>query len=138
MKTVVTVIAVFFFAGMFTTPCFSASPVDIFDHAAGIWALPDDQDHKRWVVIHNLEEAKKSDICHIEVIARKKGDPKWSITRICPHMAITVKALAHCVTGPLTSGAVYPESFNDAYAAWKKGTKKEICTQSVMDCMPTK
>lgn len=125
-------------AGIAATCCFGASPADIFAHKAGIWALPDDEGYHRWVVIHNLDEAKTSGTFHIEVIARKKGDPKWAISRLCPHMAITAEALAGSVTGPLTSGAVYPEAFYDAYRAWKATRDKAVCTDSVLACLPDK
>lgn len=131
-----TMIAALFIGVTVSSPCPAASPADLFAHPAGIWALPDTQTHNRWVVIHNLKGAKASGVFHIEVIARKKGAPKWSITRLCPHMAITGEALARSVTQPRSSGAVYPEAFDDAYGAWKEGGQKPICSQSVIECLP--
>jgi len=136
MKWLYTLIGAFLLAAVLTPPCRAASPADLFAHKAGIWALPETETHNRWVVIHNLEAAKTSGVFHIEVIARKKGAPKWSITRLCPHMAITGEALARSVTQPRSSGAVYPEGFDDAYGAWKKGGQKPICSQSVIECLP--
>ncbi len=136
MKRLFTMIGTFFLAVVLAPPCPAASPPDLFAHAAGIWALPDTQTHNRWVVIHNIKEAETSGVFHIEVIARKKGEPKWSVTRICPHMAITAEALARSVTQPRSSGAVYPEAFDNAYGAWKKGAEKPICSRSVIECLP--
>jgi hypothetical protein len=136
MKAITIGILTTLLAGIAGTCCLGASPADIFAHKTGIWALPDDEGHHRWVVIHNLEEARTSGTFHIEVIARKQGDPKWAISRLCPHMAITAEALARSVTRPLDSGAVYPEAFNDAYRAWKATRHKAICTESVLACLP--
>ena len=136
MKQLFAMIGALFIAVTVYSPCPAASPTDLFAHKAGIWALPDTDTHNRWVVIHNRKEAETSGVFHIEVIARKKGAPKWSITRLCPHMAITGEALARSVTQPRSSGAVYPEPFDDAYGAWKKGGQKPICSQSVIECLP--
>lgn len=65
-------------------------------------------------------------------------DPAWRIVHLVPHMAITKQALRASVVEPLESGAVYPESFDDAYHAWQAqndGAGGSICTSTVVDCM---
>jgi hypothetical protein len=54
-------------------------------------------------------------------------------------MAITREALRRSVVAPLQSGAVYPESFDDAFAAWRAqnhGAGGGVCTTSVEECIP--
>jgi hypothetical protein len=53
-------------------------------------------------------------------------------------MAITQSALAACVVKPLNKGAVYPETFDDAYKDWQKqnsGKGGAVCTSSLEQCM---
>lgn len=116
----------------------SASSADLSGHRSGIWAIESTQGMSRWVVIHNLEEAKATGIYHIEVIGRQNGDAEWEILHLVRHMAITGEALNRSVIEPLKNGAVYPESFNDAFDLWRKendGTGGEICDASVVECM---
>lgn len=116
----------------------SAPAQDLAAHAAGIWSIADAPGMKRWIVIHDLVTAKTTGIYHIEVIGRKHGDPAWQITRLVPHMAITEKALQESINEPLDTGAVYPESFDDAYASWQAqndGAGGSVCAQSVTQCM---
>lgn len=111
---------------------------DIFGHPSGIWQVQATAGQKRWLIIHNLKEARISGIFHIEIIGRDKGRPGWSVVHVCNHMALTLEALKRSVIRPLKSGAVYPESFDSAYARWKNEAdqgRPEICTTTVMDCL---
>ncbi|MCK7512026.1 MAG: DUF5086 domain-containing protein [Desulfobacterales bacterium] len=65
----------------------------------------------RWIVIHNLAEAKDTGIFHIEVIGHVKGRPMpGTSSACCNHMAITKHALKGSVTKAMNKGAVYPGS----------------------------
>jgi hypothetical protein len=111
----------------------------LLDHE--IWEIKGQKDKMTWVVIHNIDEAKKSGIVHMEVIDRKKGAPEWSIEHVCNHMAITVEALSKGVIRPLKTGKVYPESYDSAYSEWQKQAEKGnkvICTTSLEECLKTK
>lgn len=111
---------------------------DIFRHSTGIWEVRETAGQKRWLIIHNLKEAETSGLFHIEIIGRDKGQPVWSIVHIRNHMAITLDALKRSVIRPLKSGAVYPESFNTAYAHWKKEAeqgRQAICATTITDCL---
>lgn len=120
---------------------FDTAAVDdavLFGHTKGIWAIEGKGTLERWVVIHNLAEAKDTGVFHLEIIGHEKGKPSWDIRRICTHMAITKDALKKSVTEPLEKGAVYPEAFDDAYAEWKKEAeagRKVICETSVLECL---
>ncbi|MCK7510905.1 MAG: DUF5086 domain-containing protein [Desulfobacterales bacterium] len=95
----------------------------------------------RWIVIHNLDEARGSEIFHIEVIGREKGEAILGRQRIRPHMAVTLEALKRSVIKPLQTGAVYPEPFDDAHAAWEKdfdAGKKDVCDTSILECVKGK
>jgi len=116
----------------------SAFSADLGANGAGIWAIESTQGMSRWLVIHNLDEAKVTGIYHIEVIGRKDGDAEWQILHLVRHMAITSEALNRSVIEPLKKGAVYPESFNYAFDVWRKendGKGGEICDASVVECM---
>lgn len=107
-------------------------------HTAGIWAIEPIAGLDRWLVIHNLEESLASGIYHIEVLARPTGEPAWRVDRIAPHMAISAEALQRSIVSPRDKGAVYPESFNDAFRAWQaenSGEGGQICTTSVQECL---
>ena len=117
-----------------------ATGQDFASNGAGIWAIGDGPGMKRWIVIHDPGASKANGIYHIEVIGRKTGDPAWRIVHLVPHMAITEQALQASVVEPLDSGAVYPESFDDAYHAWQAqndGAGGTICTITVVECMTT-
>ena len=93
---------------------------------------------KRWIIIHNLKEAKISDIFHIEVIGRGNGDAVWQVQHLVSHMAITGEALRKSIIKPLNRGGVYPGTYENAYSDWLKennGTGGSICKTSVMECM---
>lgn len=111
---------------------------DIFGHPSGIWQVQGTAGQKRWLIIHNLKESRTSGLFHIEIIGRDKGRPAWSVVHVCDHMAITLEALKRSVIRPLKNGAVYPESFNSAYARWKKKAdqgRQVICTTTIGDCL---
>ncbi len=112
-------------AAAFAGPAPDASR--IFGHAGGIWEIPGTDKETRWLIIHNLAEA------------RETGRPAWNVRRICDHMAITLPALERSVVRPLESGAVYPESFESAFAKWKKQAEGgDVCATSVKDCLKGK
>ena len=111
---------------------------DIFGHPSGIWQVQGTATQKRWLIIHNLKEARTSGLFHIEIIGRDKGQPVWAVVHVCNHMAITLEALKRSIIRPLKSGAVYPESFDSAYARWMKEADQgqpEICTTTIADCL---
>lgn len=122
-------------------PCDARTMDDdaLFGHTEGIWAIEGKGTLERWVVIHNLSEAKDTGIFHLEVIGHEKERPVWDIRRVCNHMAITKEALKRSVTKPLNKGAVYPEAFDDAYARWKKDADEGrlvVCESSILECLP--
>jgi len=109
------------------------------DHRPGIWSLPPDRGESRWLVIHGLAQSAQSGVYHIEVLRRATGDPVWKIGRLANHMAITEAALARSVVAPLKKGAVYPESFDDAYRKWQAqndGAGGTVCQTEVLQCLP--
>ena len=130
----VVLLGLFFIAGQYA----GASKLDINSHEMGIWSIAGSEKQQRWIVIHNLSEAKTTGIYHIEVIQRAAGAPTWQIVRLVNHMAITEKALKRSVIKSLDKGAVYPEPFNDAFAKWKMqndGNGGAVCESSVMECI---
>ncbi len=111
---------------------------DLATHKAGIWAIESTENMSRRVIIHNLESAATTGVFHIEVIGRKHGNAAWQVEHLVRHMAITEKALKASVKTPLNKGAVYPESFNNAYSSWQKendGKGGAICDTSLIECM---
>lgn len=116
-----------------------ASEADVLSaHAEGIWSLPPTATHQRWLVIHNLGQGLETGIFHIEVLARPEGEPIWKVERVRPHMAIHREALERSLVAPLEQGAVYPEAFNDAYAAWRNEDALgggRVCVTSVIECL---
>ncbi len=116
----------------------TVAATDIASHEAGIWSIAPTDTMKRWIVIHNLQEAKVSGVFHLEVIGRNNGDAVWQIKHLVPHMAITEEALKKSVVAPLNRGGVYPETYENAYSMWLKennGTGGSICNTSVVECM---
>jgi hypothetical protein len=112
--------------------------VDLFQHEPGIWSIAGSVNKEMWVVIHNLEEARETGIFHIEVIARGVHAPAWKIEHVVKHMAITESALAESVVKPLWKGAVYPETFDDAYKEWQKQNSVKggfLCNTTLTECM---
>ncbi len=111
---------------------------DILGHKLGIWQIQGTANQQRWLIIHNLKEAKATGVFHIEIIGRNKGQPAWSIVHLRDHMAISLEALKRSVIRPLKSGGVYPESFDAAHAQWEKAAdqgRSNICATSVADCL---
>jgi hypothetical protein len=140
MKTEILSILILFM-GFFACEAYAVDETAIFSHKPGIWAIEGKGTLARWVVIHNLNEAKSTGVFHLEVIGHEKGRPSWDIRRICSHMAVTKDALKRSVTKPLNKGAVYPEAFDDAYAKWKKDAEagqKVLCDRSVLECLKEK
>ena len=112
--------------------------VNIESNPTGIWSITDTAKQNRWLIIHNLTEAQKTGIYHIEVIGRNKKAPAWQIQHIAPHIAINKSALFASIIKPLNKGDVYPETFNNAFTAWQKendGKGGAVCTTFVIDCM---
>ena len=90
------------------------------------------------MIVHDIENSVNSGIYHIEVIGRAHNAPAWQVERLVRHMAITEKALKASVKKPLIKGAVYPESFDSAYAEWRqenKGKGGMVCDTTVLDCI---
>ena len=140
MKTIAPVASLLLLVVAFL-PVRGDAGADLFNHEPGIWQIEDAPGQKRWLIIHNLAEAKATGIFHIEIIGRRDGQSTWSIMHICDHMAITQAALERSVIRPLKSGAVYPESFEAALARWKKEAaqgRQHICTTSVSECLQGK
>jgi hypothetical protein len=86
-------------------------------------------------VIHNIRGADEQTILHIEVLAQERDGPAARINHLAAHMAITVDALRSSVRKPLMRGAVYPESFEEAFASWKKQRQAMICTTDIDRCL---
>lgn len=115
-----------------------AADVDIQAHPSGIWSVADTKKARRWIVIHNLAEAKTSGVYHIELIQRAFKAPSWQIERVAKHMAITEAALQRSIVKPLDKGLVYPEAFDTALAQWRAengGSGGAVCTTSVLQCL---
>jgi len=112
---------------------------DLLTHRPGLWSLPPRGDMVRWVEIHDLDQARKSGLFHIEVLGRRRGDPAWKIEHLLPHMAITTMALRRSIVEPLTAGSVYPETFDDAYRRWQKTGASAggapICETTLDECL---
>lgn len=111
---------------------------DVGSNESGIWSIAPTEKMNRWVVIHNLEEAKVSGIYHLEVIGRNKGDAAWQIKHLVPHMAISKEALEKSIINPLKKGGVYPETYENAYSKWLKENNDKggaTCKTSILECM---
>lgn len=119
-------------------PAHAVDDQALFHHKPGIWEIAPEGKLSRWVVIHNLSEARDTGVFHIEVMGREKGRPAWDVKRIRAHMAVTKDALKRSVVKPLDRGAVYPEAFDDAYAQWERdadGGRKVVCEGSILECL---
>ncbi len=117
---------------------FCASDSDLIQHDKGIWSIQGTTQKTMWIVIHNLQEARETGIYHIEVLAKGIDAPAWDIEHFIKHIAITQSALAKSVLKPLNKGAVYPETFDDAYKDWQNlnsGQGGPVCTSNLSDCM---
>ena len=103
-----------------------------------VWQLPSSATGSRWLVIHNLASAETDGIYHVEVIERPAGAEAWNIKHVANHLAVTPTALRASIIKPLKKGAVYPESFEYAYAEWKKQKAQgnaAVCNTSVLECL---
>jgi hypothetical protein len=118
--------------------CSSTFAKNLDEHKNGIWSISGTSDENRWIIIHNLQEGKKTGIFHIEVIARKTNDPKWKIKHVAKHMAITRAALIKSIIKPLEKGLVYPETFDTAFRNWHKENNGEggsVCNSTIEKCI---
>lgn len=134
MKTIIP------FIFLFLVQSALCADVDLLQHEKGIWSIAGTAEKNMWIVIHNLKEAKETGIYHIEVLARGVNEPAWKVEHVVEHMAITQSALAASVLKPLNKGAVYPETFDNAYHDWQKqnsGKGGFICTSHLSECMRT-
>ena len=103
-----------------------------------IWALQASAGETRWLVIHDRDSIATDGFFHIEVLTQAKGAEPWRFRHLAKHLAITEEALRASIVKPLKRGAVYPESFDDAYAQWKKAYAEgnaPICRSSVLTCL---
>jgi len=123
--------------GLLSQSAHALEDAAIFRHKAAIWKIAGTSQLKRWIVIHNLEQAASTGVFQIEVIGRQNGKPAWQIEHLCNHMAITLAALKKSALAPLKSGAVYPEAFDSAYLRWQNApqAQKRLCESSVLECM---
>jgi len=106
--------------------------------AGDIWAIRPTAKETRWLVIHDRESAQVEGLFHVEVLALGKGAEPWRVRHVAKHMALTEEALRASIVNPLRRGAVYPESFDDAYAKWKEQSKEGralICRSEVLACL---
>jgi len=91
-----------------------------------------------WVIIHDMENSVNNGVYQIQVIGRIHDAPVWQVERLVRHMTITEKAFKASVKTPLTKGAVYPKSFDNAYASWRQennGSGGMIYDTTVLECM---
>jgi len=101
----------------------------------GVWSISPDGDVSRWVVIHNLEDAAKSNVFHIEVLGRKIGDKPWHIIRIKKHLAISSEALLVDLEAKEDKGNVHPDQYIGEYRLWLKSEDKPVCKTSLLECI---
>lgn len=103
-----------------------------------IWAMRPTAKETRWLVIHNRDSAIAEGLFHVEVLALAKGAEPWRVRHLARHLALTEEALRASIVKPLRRGAVYPESFDDAYAQWREQSNAgsaPICRSSVFECL---
>ena len=103
-----------------------------------IWALRPTAKERRWLVIHDRDSAIVEGVFHVEVMALAKGAEPWRVRHLAKHLALTEEVLRASIIKPLKRGAVYPESFDDAYAQWKRQNQEgmaPICRSSVLECL---
>ena len=131
MKIIIFLITLFFNYAVY-------AEINLEANNAGIWSITPTDQQNRWLIIHNLTEAKTTGIYHIEVIGRNKKAPIWQIKHLAAHIAINKPALLKSIIKPLKKGDVYPESFDNAFSVWQKendGKGGAVCTTSVIECM---
>ena len=117
----------------------ASAQVDLLSYQPGLWSIDPDGSITRWVEIHNLDDAKKTGVFHVEVLGLRHGDPAWKVQHLVPHLAITEAALQRSIVKPLKQGSVYPETFDSAYSRWRKtrdaGGDAPVCDSTVTACM---
>ena len=117
----------------------ASAQVDLFAHKPGLWSIAPDGPIRRWVEIHELAGARATGIFHVEVLGLRRGDPSWKVQHLAPHLAITQAALQRSVVKALTTGSVYPETFDSAYAQWRRardaGGDAPVCPSTVLECL---
>lgn len=104
----------------------------------GTWKIRGTSEQSRWVEVHIIEPWNGTQLFHVEVLGHKTGDPSWQVIHLVRHMAITEQALRRSVLRKSRELAVYPETFDGAYAVWKSryaNGQAAICDVSVEDCM---
>jgi len=102
------------------------------------WKIRGTAAQSRWIEVHHIEPWNGGQLFHVEVLGRRNGDPSWRIIHLVPHLAITEPALRRSVSRRSRERAVYPETFDGAYAQWKRlnaDGRAPICDVSVEDCM---
>jgi Domain of unknown function (DUF5086) len=105
---------------------------------SGTWGIAGTPGETRWIEIHQVEPWNGTRLYHIEVLGRMTGRPGWQVVHIVPHMAISEAALKRSVTGASHQRAVYPETFDGGYFAWRRqnaGGDAPICDRSVLECL---
>lgn len=115
-----------------------ATPADIAGHSNGIWSLAPDGPLQRWIVIHNPGETGENAVFHIEVLGKEAKAPAWKITRLAPHMAVTIHALLNSIGKPLQRGMVYPEQYEDGLGRWKQEQSEgraKVCSTDIDSCL---
>lgn len=100
-----------------------------------IWSLEAPNGYTRWLILRTQVKDAHGDLYHVEILQLKDGAEPWKFERLATHMALTEKALRWSIGSGISKGDVYPESFNDAYAAWKETSNPPICTTNVEDCL---
>lgn len=104
-----------------------------------LWALKSAPGTLRWIEIHNLRSAPADGMFHVEVLERRTADPAWQIKHRAGHLAVTDAALRASIVKPLKRGAVYPETYDSAYAKWvkdKEAGQARVCDSTILACLP--
>lgn len=106
-----------------------------------VWEIPADKGSHRWLIIRGTPQSSQDNLYHIEVLERKAGQPAWSFHRVAEHLALTETALRADIVRPLKRGDVYPETYDNAYAAWLKldsASRRPVCTSRLSDCLDSR
>jgi hypothetical protein len=103
-----------------------------------VWRLSSPPGTFRWLEIHNLDDARSTGIYHVQVLERSANSPPWEFRSLADHMAITAMGIRASIQGVASEKAVYPETFNTAYRAWKKLEARgeaPVCNLEVAKCL---
>lgn len=114
-----------------------AAPIRVFPEGT-TWQIAGTRTQTRWVEVHEAEGFAGGKLYHVEVLALKKGDARWHVLHIVPHMAITELALTRSVWRRSKAGGVYPETFAFGLAEWRRQKEAglpSICELSVVECL---